>query len=136
MQTQTNVGTTTPLMTEAERNKAFIVKYIEALSGEAKTEVLMREFTTSEALIEHVREFEAAFPRYELLIDDLIAEGNKAALRVRARGRHEGEFAGLTPTGRQMEAAALVFYRLSGGKIAEFWIQADMLGLLEQLRGS
>lgn len=87
MQTQTEVGPALPATTETERNKAFIVEYAEALSGRVKTEALIREYTTSEALIEHVRVFEAAFPCYELLIDDLIAEGDKVATRVRARGR-------------------------------------------------
>ncbi len=119
----------------AEANKAFVREYLEAWSGKPKTEENLRDFTTSEALIEHVKVFEAAFPRYELLIDDIIAEGDKVVIRARARGRHEGEFAGIAPTGRQMETPALVMYRLEGGKIAKFWIQADVMGLVQQLTG-
>lgn len=100
----------------AEANKAFVREYLGAWSGKPKTEEQLRDFTTSEALIEHVKMFEAAFPRYELLIDDMVAEGDKVVIRARARGTHEGEFAGIAPTGRQMETPALVMYRLEGGQ--------------------
>jgi len=118
---------------KAEANKALVRQYLESLSGKPKTEEALREFATSEALIEHVKVFEAAFPRYELLIDDMVAEGDKVVIRARARGAHEGEFAGIAPTGRQMETPALVMYRLEGDKIAEFWVQADMMSLMQQL---
>lgn len=117
----------------AEANKAFVREYLEVISGEVKTEAAMRAFTTDEALLEHVRAAEAGFPRYEVLVDDLIAEGDKVVVRGRMRGKHEGEFAGIAPTGRQVEVPAIIFYRLEGDKIAEFWIQADMVGLMQQL---
>lgn len=126
-----DAGTVRPNTTE--QNKAFVRRYVEGLSGQPKTEAQMRSFTTAENLIEHVRAAEAGFPRYEVLIDDLIGEGDKVFVRGRMRGVHRGEFAGIAPTGRQVEAPAFVFYRLEGGKIAEFWIQADMMGLMQQL---
>lgn len=118
-----------------DENRALIQEYVEAISGQEKTEELMDQYiaATDTFLREHIRTAEAAFPRYELIVDDIIAEGDKVVLRATARGTHEGEFAGIPPTGRDVEFAAIIIYRIEDGLIAETWIQADMVGLLQQL---
>jgi len=117
----------------AEANKAWTQRYLEEVSGQAKNEALIRKFTTDEALVEHVRIFEPAFPRYELLADEMIAEGDKVVIRGRGRGKHEGEFAGIAPTGREIEFPVIVIYQLANEKIVKFWVQADMMSLMQQL---
>jgi len=74
-----------------------------------------------------------AFPDIEILIDDLITEGDTAALRARWRGTHDGPFMGIEPTGTQIEVKNVVFGRIDDGKIAERWVQLDMFGLMQQL---
>ncbi len=117
----------------AEENKAFIREFIESISGQEKTPELVTSRATSEALIQHIAAIEAAFPRYELIIEDMIAEGNKVAARLRGRATHEGEFAGIAPTGRQVEFDAIAIYQFEDGMITDFWIQADMMSLMQQL---
>jgi predicted ester cyclase len=46
------------------------------------------------------RMFSKAFPDGQHSVDDLIAEGDKVAARLTARGTHEGEFQGISPTGK------------------------------------
>lgn len=118
---------------EAEANKAWMRDYLAAVSGKPKTEALMREYTTDEALLEHARVFEPAFPRYELLVDEMIAEGDKVVLLARGRGQHQGEFSGVAATGKQIEFPLIVIYQLAGGKIVKVWVQADMMSLMQQL---
>ena len=40
---------------------------------------------------------------------------------------------GVQPTGRETVFEAIDIVRISNGKIVEEWIQADLLGLLQQL---
>jgi predicted ester cyclase len=118
---------------QAEENKAFIREYAEALSGNEKTEAMLDRYISDEALKQHIREFEAAFPRYEFIAEDMIAEGDKVAVHFTARGTHEGQLYDLEATGRSFEIPGLIIYRIENGKIAEFWLQADVMGLMQQL---
>jgi predicted ester cyclase len=49
------------------------------------------------------------------------------------RGTHQGEFQGLSPTGRNVTVRGVGIFRIAGGKIVEEWWQEDLLGLLRQL---
>lgn len=75
----------------------------------------------------------AAFPDVSVSIEDEVAEGDTVAHRLTFRGTHEGEFAGVDPTGNEVEIANMLFTRVEDGLIAERWLMADMLGLLVQL---
>ena len=119
-----------------EDNKRLVRRFYEAVSGRDKPRELLAQFVADEDLIQHVLIFEAAFPRYEISADDLIAEGNKVTLRATLRGRHQGALMGLAPTGRQVTQSGLVFYELEGGKIVRHWMGFDRLGLLQQLGGA
>lgn len=77
--------------------------------------------------------FLAAFPDFSATVEDIAAEEDTVAMRVTLRGTHEGEFMGIEPTGREFEVQNMVFTRIEDGKIAERWLQPDMLGLLRQL---
>ena len=85
-----------------ENNTRMVNEYLAAISGVPKTPELVSRFVDDPELKEHVALFEAAFPRYELLAEDLVAEQDKVAVRATFNGRHRGEFQGLAPTGRQV----------------------------------
>nr|WP_080504913.1 ester cyclase [Halococcus saccharolyticus] len=44
-----------------------------------------------------------------------------------------GRTAGIEPTGSDIEVQNMIFTRIEDGKIAERWIQPDMLGMMRQL---
>ena len=75
----------------------------------------------------------AAFPDLELTIEDQIAEGDKVVMRWTGRGRHEGEFQGLAPTGKEVVITGITISRIEGGKEIEAWEEVNMLGLMQQL---
>ena len=77
--------------------------------------------------------FRAAFPDWSDTIEDIIAEGEKVMLRWTERGTHQGEFQGMPATGRQVTLTGIDLLRLFEGRIAEQWVQADMLGFMGQL---
>jgi steroid delta-isomerase-like uncharacterized protein len=74
-----------------------------------------------------------AFPDLQAHIEDIVAAGDKVAVRLRFRGTHSGEFLGILPTGRAIEYVSHEFYRVADGHIAEEWICSDMATLLRQL---
>ncbi|UCE07152.1 MAG: hypothetical protein JSW07_03710, partial [bacterium] len=63
-----------------EENKALIRQYLAALSGKDKPESIINIYVNDEKLKQHIKLFESAFPRYKLIIEDMIAEGDKVAV--------------------------------------------------------
>jgi predicted ester cyclase len=55
------------------------------------------------------------------------------AVRQTWRGTHTGNFLGIPPTGKQVAFTSTEVYRVAGGRLAEEWVELDMLGLLQQL---
>ena len=74
-----------------------------------------------------------AYPDSRFPIDDVIAEGDKAAIRHSLRGTQQAAFQNIPPTGKQVKVNAIVTFRVVNGKIAETWLNADILGMLQQL---
>ena len=82
---------------------------------------------------EQMRTLLDAFPDFEASVEDIIAEGDTVAMRVTLSGTHDGEFMGIEPTGNAFEIQNMVLTRVRDGKIAERWLQPDLLGQLNQL---
>jgi steroid delta-isomerase-like uncharacterized protein len=74
-----------------------------------------------------------AFPDAQWSIEDMLAEGDRTATRFTMRGTHQGPLLDLPPTGSPITFSGIVMSRYQDGKIAEEWMQWDMLGLLRQL---
>ena len=78
--------------------------------------------------------FNNAFPDLHHEIVDMVAEGDKVAIRLNVTGTHKGEFQGIPPTGKKLYLYEMGFITIIDGKITEGWISADTMGLLQQLR--
>jgi steroid delta-isomerase-like uncharacterized protein len=72
-------------------------------------------------------------PDFHVTHEDMIAEGDRAAIRWAVRATHQGELLGIQPTGKQATWTGISIYRFADGKIAETWWNKDVLGLLQQL---
>lgn len=116
--------------------KQFVGRYLQALSGQAKTPELVARFVSDQALAEHIHQVEAAFPAYELVADEVIAERNLVAMRGTFQGVHRGTFAGIPATGRPVSAALMIIYRIEGDRIVEHWMQFDGPALMAQLQNA
>ena len=77
--------------------------------------------------------YRAAFPDVHIIIDDILAEGDKVALRWTATGTHQGELMGIPPTNKKVTITGMDINRLAGGKIAEHWGNFDQMGMMQQL---
>ncbi len=69
----------------------------------------------------------------QFTIEDVIAEGDRVAVRWSNSGSHVGELFGIPPTGRSFSIAGVDIYRLQGGTVVEHWDVVDMYGLMMQL---
>jgi len=63
----------------------------------------------------------------------LVAEGDLVVVRETYRLTHQGEFQGIAPTGKDVSVTGTEIYRIVDGMFVEQWVEADMLGLLQQL---
>lgn len=89
-----------------------------------------RGIAAYQALTERLR---VGFAEMHFTIHDLIASGDRVAVRWSMDAKHAGPFAGIPATGKRVEQRANVIYRMESGKIAEGWAQMDQLGMLRQI---
>lgn len=75
-------------------------------------------------------------PDVRLMVEDLIAGGDRVVVRWRANATHRGVIQGIPPTGAQVSFEGIAIYRLSKGKVVERWVVADRAGLLDQLHAA
>lgn len=114
-------------------NIALVQKYFAAISGKDKPAATLDGYLADAELKQHVTLFESAFPRYVLVAQDLIAQGDKVAVRARFQGTHAGDLMGIAPTGKSVDVPFIIIYRLAGGRIAEHWMSIDQMDVLKQL---
>ncbi len=81
----------------------------------------------------YLRGVAAGIPDGHVAIEDLIVCEDREVARMRVTGTQTGEFNGLPPTGRSFEITAIGIARIVNGKLAEYWENADRLGLMQQL---
>lgn len=77
----------------------------------------------------------AAFPDLHVEILDVVAEGERVAIRYVERGTQRGDFFGLPPSGKTYQKHGFALYRLDNGRLAECWFQEDDAGFQRQLLG-
>ncbi len=80
-----------------------------------------------------ITQLRTSFPDLHFTLDDLIAAGDKVVLRLTAQGTHQGEFAGIPPSGQPITVTGIIIVRLAEGQIAERWGLGDDLALLHQV---
>ena len=87
--------------------------------------------------IDGVRLFFSAFregmPDVEVRIDEIVAEGDRAAVATMIEGTHTGALMGLEPTGRRISVRGIDMIRVADGRIVEHRGLTDTVGLLRQL---
>jgi steroid delta-isomerase-like uncharacterized protein len=76
--------------------------------------------------------FRGVFPDLQLTTEDVLVDGDKAAVRSTIRGTHQGDF--LVPaTGQPVEFMAIDIHRIENGQIVETWHIEDYLSVINQL---
>ncbi|HEY4046042.1 MAG TPA: ester cyclase [Acidobacteriaceae bacterium] len=82
---------------------------------------------------QHIQTCRTAFPDLKITIEDTIAERNEVVLHWKAHGTHRGPFLGMPPTEKSATISGTSINRIDKGKIAEQWVDWNLLSLMEQL---
>jgi len=77
--------------------------------------------------------YRAAFPDLHMTIENIISEGDTVMARWSCHATHKGELNGIAPTGKRIDITGISVCRISGGKLAEGWVQWAALGMMQQL---
>lgn len=125
-------------------NKSVVRTFFEIQDRELRTplEMLTSDFTahfpdapTVDATAFEQREayFSSAFSNIRHDIHDMIAEGDRVAVRMTLEATHTGDFMGIPASNNQAAVAGFGFMRVADGKIAELWGLPDALSLMRQI---
>ncbi len=130
----------------AEENKAVVLRYVEEVWNrhdlDAIDALVSPHYFNHAASTEEYRRGGArravewllsVFPDHRFDVEDAAADGQTVALRGTMTGTHEGELAGIAPTGKRVAAQQSHWFRVQDGKLAEHWAVRDDLGMLQQL---
>jgi predicted ester cyclase len=116
----------------AETNKTLIRRYLDALRHD-KSEKTLDKFIAEDELKQHIAMYDVSFPGYWLEAEDIIAEGDKVAVRGLMHGDHKGKLMTIEPTGKEVAVPFFIAYRIAQDKIVQHWLLVDMPSLLQQI---
>jgi steroid delta-isomerase-like uncharacterized protein len=80
------------------------------------------------------RSFCGAFPDMRMTIEDILADGDRVALRWHMTASHTGEHLGFPATGKKTALDGSSFCVIRDGRIAEGWNLMDMGDMIQKLR--
>jgi len=135
----------TTMMT-TEDNKALVRRFIDEIflegKPEAVDELLADDFvphnwgktgTGKSAMTDAIKRASAGLSGAQMTIEDVIAEGDKVAVRLTSHAVQTGPFMGLPPSGKPYTIEEIHIFRIKDGKVTEHWHQGDFMGMMTQL---
>lgn len=130
----------------SEENKAVVRRVIEEIINEGNLNAIEELFAEDyvdhnlpkgrshrEGFKEHHSMIRHAFPDWHTSGEYLSAEGDRVVYRGINSGTHQGEFLGLSPTGKRYSVEEIRIYRIAEGKVVEHWGLVAMMRLMKQL---
>jgi predicted ester cyclase len=131
----------------SEKNKEIVRKFIEEFLNKGTVSVVDEIFSPDfhnhdfipgippdrEGVKQNSAMMRSIFPDMVVTCDDVVAEGDKVAVRMTIRGTHKGEFAGIAPTGKVITFSAISITRIADGKFIERWSITDQISMLQQM---
>ena len=73
------------------------------------------------------------FPDIHYTLEDVIAEGDRVAVRWHWTGTNKGPFRAFPPTGKTFTNPGVGIFQFKDGKIVAATLETDRLGFLEQM---
>jgi predicted ester cyclase len=90
-----------------------------------------------EAIVEKTRTSDGSFTDVAITVEESVTSGDRIAAYVTASGHNVGALRvgdrEVAPTGRTFDVPQFGIYRVENDRIAEAWVLADALGIVEQL---
>jgi predicted ester cyclase len=130
-----------------EDNKVLVRRFIDEILNAGNTAALT-DFCIpgsmfARGLEGQIKAFRLSFPDNRFTIDEIIAEGDKVAVHAMMHGTNTGPLVGLPslgtfetpvpPTGISVLWNRIYIFSVSDGKILNFTVESDQLGVLQQL---
>jgi steroid delta-isomerase-like uncharacterized protein len=129
-----------------DENKALVRRFVDEIfvQGRAETidELLADDFVAhtwpstghpKDDLKNATERAHGALTNPRFTIDDIIAEGDRVAVRLTTGATQTGSFMGMPPSGKSYEISEIHIFRLRNGKVIEHWHQFDQMGMMKQL---
>ena len=119
--------------------EAFNAGIIDVIDELVTTDFVNHDAALPEAMIgadaakATISGYRNAFPDLRITIEQQIADDQGVATRWSAKGTHQGDLMGMSPTGKQATVTGITIDRIVDGRIAESWTNWDTLGMLQQL---
>ena len=138
-----------PGESEAEKNKAIARRYFDEILNAGNVDIvasivapefvmhfplLPRPVRGHEALKLFVSKLRTGFPDVHYTIDREAGDEDKAAIRWKLAGTHQGVYLNIPPSNASVSLQGVSIFRIQEGLIVEMWVNENDLGLLEQIR--
>ena len=104
----------------------------EMLAGQAMIHGLGPQAMNVSAFKQFHTQYRSAFPDVRIQVDDVIAEGDKVAVRWSGTGTHQSDSLGFAASGNAVRFRGMTIGRVENGKLVEGWNVFDELGMLQQ----
>ncbi|MDT7649272.1 MAG: hypothetical protein QOI36_678, partial [Pseudonocardiales bacterium] len=86
-----------------------------------------------DGIAEFFRALRAGVPDANIAAQDLLADGDRVAVRFTLTGTHTGELFGAPATGERIDAEGITIVRFSGTRVVERWNRLDDVAFLTQI---
>lgn len=127
-----------------EENKTLVREFLEKSNREKRTIVEMCasniRFHIGASPVMDLQAFQnfqtayyAAFSNSGIIIEDMVAEGDRVAFRGVVRAIHTAPFMGTPASGKQIAVPVIGMAFIAGGKVAEWWNSPDRLSWMQQI---
>jgi len=74
-----------------------------------------------------------AYPDLHITVEDLIVKDDKIVSRQSIAATHQGDYMGISPTGKSVTYNEMFIVRFADGQIAETWGVVDVFSQMRQL---
>ena len=129
----------------AQENIELVRRFVDDVANRHRAD-LMAELCTHDHVLYHpaiprtahgIEEYERslgpvweAWPDHHLEIEDILAEGDRVAMRAIVTATNTGAMRGAKPTGKSTRSHVVATYRIRDGKIAETRVTEDIMTML------
>jgi len=118
------------------RNKALMRRIYEEMWNQGKPAVAVEIFERPAGVERFVSQFLRSFPDLQHTVEEMIAEGDRVAVKFSAHGIHAGQWMHFAASGRSIHYNGVTWARIAGDKIIEHHTWWNKAGLIEQVQRS
>jgi SnoaL-like polyketide cyclase len=117
-------------------NKAVVTQFITELFGRFSGEHVSSLVTEDFRAHGPPTLLRATFRQPRVIVQDLLAQGDRVAARYLFQAEYVGEVDGVDVSGQRIELPGMMIARMRGERIAECWWEEDRLAMLAQVRAA